>query len=232
MNSVQPEARIPGRIVISWTMSGGILFGMVGTFLTMTQRLPGYDFFITLGGLYLFGSLAGLVHGTILGVFAKSRETPFKESFKRVLIGMLGSLLTGPIGFLVTLWIGFALYYQLDPTFGRLLGAVVGAWIGLAVLMWTAWETWQAVRIIVGAWPDFVMVAGLTGIVFLVLVWFLNSFYPYVFGASYTLSQAIFIAGGASVLGVGPLATLASIGLRKVIQIQRLLSRLEHGRDS
>ncbi len=229
MSPFEHEARIPGRIVISWTMSGGILFGVVATALTMAQQLPGYDFFVTLTGMFLFGSLAGMVHGSVLGVFSKGRDTPFRESFKNVLVGILTSLLTGPVAFLVTLWIGFALYYQLDPTFGRLLGAIVGAWIGLAVLMWTAWETWRAIRVIVTAWPDFVLVTGIVGIVFLVLVWFLASFYPYVFQGSYTLRQAIFVAGGISVVVVGPLTTLASIGLRRVIKIQRLLERLESG---
>jgi hypothetical protein len=144
-----------------------------------------------------------------------------------VLIGVLYSLLAAPIGFLVTLWIGFAFYYQLDPTIGRLLGALIGGWIGLAILTWTAWETWRALRIIVAAWPDFVVVAGMVGTVFLVLVWFFNSFFPYVFDARYTFRQAIFIAGGISVLGVGPLVTLAAIGLRRVRRPQQLLEKLD-----
>lgn len=227
MSPIEREARIPGRIVISWTLSGGILFGMLGTLLTLTRQLPGYDFFVTLAGLFVFGSLLGLLHGGVLAIFSKDRETPFAESIKQAAIGMLYSLLTAPVGFLVTLWIGFALYYQLDPTLGRLLGALIGAWIALAIFVWTAWETWRAIRIIVGAWPDFVLVTGIVGVVFLVLVWFFNSFYPYVFEGRYSLRQAVFIAGGVSVLVVGPLTTLATIGLRRVGKLQRLIKRLE-----
>lgn len=227
MSPLTREARIPGRIVISWTMSGGILFGMVGTLLTMRQQLPGYDFFITLSSVFLFGSLVGLGHGFVLAVFSKERDTPFSESMKHTAVGILYSLLAAPVAFLVTLWIGFAFYFQLEPTAGRLLGAVIGGWIGLAVLVWTAWETWRAVRIIISAWPDFVTAVGVVSIVFLVLVWFFTSFYPYIFQGAYSLRQAIFVSGGISVLIVGPLTTLALVGLRRVIKIQKLIKRLE-----
>ena len=228
VSPVSKEAQIPGRIVVSWTMSGGILFGMLGTVLTLTQRLPGFDFFVTLASMYSFGALAGLAHGFILGVFSKDRETRFAESIKQAAIGLLYSLLAAPVGFLVTIWIGFAVYYQLDPSFGRLLGALIGAWIALAVLVWTAWETWRAVRIIVAAWPDFVVVAGIVTIVFLVRVWFFDAFYPYIFEEDYNLRQAIFISGGIAVLIVGPLTTLAAVGLRRVVRIQKLIQRLEN----
>ncbi len=227
MSPLTREAKIPGRIVISWTMSGGILFGMLGTLLTVTQQLPGYDFFITLSGVFVFGSLAGLLHGFVLAVFSKDRETPFSDSFKHAAIGVLYSLLAAPVAFLVTLWIGFAFYFHLEPTVGRLLGAIIGGWIGLAVLVWTAWETWRAVRIIITAWPDFVLVTGIVSIVFLVLIWFFNSFYPYIFPGTYNMGQAIFVAGGISVLIVGPVTTLAVVGLRRIVKIQKLIQQLE-----
>lgn len=228
MTAVSKEAQIPGRIVVSWTMSTGILFGMLGTLLTLAERLPGFDFFITLAGLYGFGALVGLAHGTVLGVFSKDTDTPYTQSIKHAAIGMLYSLLAAPVGFLVTIWMGFAVYFKLDPTFGRLLGAIIGAWIALAVLVWTAWETWRAVRIIIARWHDFVVVTGIVAVAFLVLVWFFDAFYPYIFEEDYNLRQAIFISGGISVLIVGPLTTLASVGLRRVVQLQKLIHRLEH----
>lgn len=227
MSPLNREAQIPGRIVISWTMSGGILFGMVGTLLTMAQQLPGYDFFVTLTGVFGFGAVAGLVHGFVLAIFSRARDTSFASSFKHAIVGVLYSFLAVPVAYLATLWIGFAFYYQLDPTVGLLVGAAIGGWIGLAVLVWTAWETWRAIRIIVSAWPDFVVVVGIVGVVFLVLVWFFTSFYPYVFQGNYNLRQAIFLAGGISVLAVGPLTTLAFVGLRRIIKIQKLIQKLE-----
>jgi threonine/homoserine/homoserine lactone efflux protein len=108
------------------------------------------------------------------------------------------------------------------------LGAIIGAWIGLAVLVWTAWETWRAIRVIVAAWSDFVLVAGIVAVVFLVLVWFFDAFSPFVFEQDYNLRQAIFVAGGVSVLIVGPVTTLAAVGLRRFVKLQRLIDRLEH----
>jgi hypothetical protein len=210
-------------------MSGGVLFGMVATLLTMTQQLPGYDFFITLSGTYVFGALAGLVHGLVLAVFSRDADTSAGQALKQAAIGLLYALLAVPVGYLATLWIGFAFYFQLEPSVGRLAGAVIGAWIGLSVLVWTAWETWKAIRIIVSRWPDFVVVAGIVAVVFLVLVWFFNSFYPYIFVGTYNLRQAIFIAGGISVLGVGPLTTIAFVGLRRLTQLQKLIHKLEIG---
>lgn len=230
MSPISREAHIPGRIVISWTMSGGILFGILGTVLTMAQQIPGFDFFVSLSGMFVFGALAGLLHGSILAVFSREEGMTFSESFKHAGIGVLYSLLAVPVAFLVTMWIGFAVYYQLDPTLGRLLGAVIGGWIGLAVLVWTAWETWRAIRTIVARWPDFTVVGGIVATVFLVLVWFFNSFYPYIFPGEYNIRQAIFIAGGISVLIVGPLATLAFVGLRRVVKLQKLIKHLE-GQD-
>ena len=227
MSPLSREAKIPGRIVISWTMSGGILFGMLSTLLTMARQLPGYDFFITISGTYLFGSVLGLLHGLVLGVFSRDAGTSFGDSFKQTAVGVLYSILAVPVSFLVTLWIGFAFYYRLDPTVGRLLGAIIGGWIGLSVLIWTAWETWRAVRIIVARWHDFVIAVGIVGTMFLVLVWFFYSFYPFVFEGNYGLGQAIFIAGGISVLIVGPLVTLALVGLRRIMRIQQLIQRLE-----
>ncbi|MBT8404104.1 MAG: hypothetical protein KJP18_09615 [Gemmatimonadetes bacterium] len=229
MSPLNREAKIPGRIVISWGMSGGILFGMVATLLTMTQQLPGYDFFVTLSGTFVFGALAGLGHGLVLAIFARPADTSTGEALKQAAIGLLYALLAVPVGYLATLWIGFAFYFQLEPTVGRLAGAVIGGWIGVSVLVWTAWETWRAVRIIVSRWPDFVVVAGIVTVVFLVLVWFFNSFYPYIFEGAYNLRQAIFISGGISVLAVGPLITLAFVGLRRLAQLQKLIRRLENG---
>lgn len=229
MSPLSREAQIPGRIVISWSMSGGILFGMVGTLLTITQQLPGFDFFITLSSTFVFGSLAGLIHGLMLAVFARGADTSTGESLKHAAIGLLYSLLAVPVAYLTTLWIGFAFYYQLDPSAGRLIGAVIGGWIGLSVLVWTAWETWRAIRIIVARWPDFVLVGGIVTVVFLVLVWFFHAFYPYIFPGAYNLRQAIFISGGISVLAVGPLTTLAFVGLRRLVKIQNLIKKLEDG---
>ncbi|MEJ2541292.1 MAG: hypothetical protein P8188_15205 [Gemmatimonadota bacterium] len=209
-------------------MSGGILFGMLGTILTLTQQLPGFDFFVTLSGMFLFGAVVGLLHGLVLAVFSKPADISFIESAKKAGLGLLYSLLAAPVAFLVTMWIGFAVYYQLDPNFSRLLGAIIGAWIGLAVLVWTAWETWRAIRVIVAAWSDFVLVAGIVAVVFLVLVWFFDAFSPFVFEQDYNLRQAIFVAGGVSVLIVGPVTTLAAVGLRRFVKLQRLIDRLEH----
>lgn len=227
MTPLSREVRIPGRIVISWMMSGGILFGMVGTLLTMTEQLPGYDFFITLTGMFLFGAMVGMAHGLVLAVFSKDPTTPFSESMKHAAVGALYSILAAPVAFLTTLWIGFAFYFQLEATPGRLIGAVIGMWIGLSVLIWTAWETWRAVRIIVSAWHDFVIAVAIVGTVFGVLVWFFTSYYPLVFQGSYNLRQAVFISGGISVLIVGPLTTLALVGLRRIVKIQKLIKRLE-----
>lgn len=227
MTTLQKETRIPGRIVISWTMSGGILFGMIGTVLTLTQQLPGFDFFVTLSSTFVFGALIGMLHGLVLGVFSKPRDTSFIDSFKQVGLGLLYSLFALPVAFLVTLWIGFAFYYQLDPSFSRLLGAIIGGWIGISVLVWTAWETWRAIRIIVTAWPDFVLVSGIVAVVFLVLVWFFEAFAPFVFEQDYNLRQAVFLSGGIAVLVVGPLMTLAAVGLRRFAALQKLIDRLE-----
>lgn len=227
MTTLEKEARVPGRIVISWTMSGGILFGMIGTLLTLTRQLPGFDFFITLSSTFVFGALAGMLHGIVLGLFSKPSGTSFRESLRQVGLGLLYSLLAVPVAFLVTLWIGFAVYYQLDPNVSRLLGAIIGGWIGLAILTWTSWETWKAVRIIVDAWPDFALVAGIVAIVFLVLVWFFEAFSPALFQQAFTLRQALFISGGIAVLIVGPLTTLGTVGLRRFLKLQRLIDRLE-----
>ena len=89
------------------------------------------------------------------------------------------------------------------------------------------WETWRAIRIIVTAWPDFVLVTGIVAVVFLVLVWFFESFAPFVFQEDYNLRQAIFISGGIAVLVVGPLATLAAVGLRRFVKLQKIIERLE-----
>lgn len=227
MSPLSRDAHIPGRIVVSWTMSGGILFGMLGTFLTLTQQLPGFDFFVSLAGMFGFGSVVGLLHGFLLALFSKDRGARFSESAKDASIGMLYSMLAVPVSFLVTLWIGFAVYYQLEPTTGRLLGAIIGGWIGVSVLVWTAWETWRAIRIILSAWPDFTIAAGIVGVVFLVLVWFFNAFYGYVFQGSYNIRQSIFIAGGIAVLVVGPLVTLALVGLRRVSKLHKILRQME-----
>lgn len=227
MSPLAREAQIPGRIVVSWTMSGGILFGILGTILTLTQQIPGFGLFTTLAGFFVFGSLAGMLHGFVLAVFSKEKSTPFSQSFRRAGIGILYSLLASPVSFLATMWIGFSVYYQLDPDIGRLIGAIIGGWIGLSVLVWTAWETWKAIQVIVAAWPDFTVVTIIVGIVFLVLIWFFNSFYPYIFEGSYNIRQAVFIAGGISVLIVGPVTTLAFIGLRRVAHLQKLIRRLD-----
>lgn len=227
MSPLAREAHIPGRIVVSWTMSGGILFGLLGTILTLTQQLPGFGLFTTLAGFFVFGSLVGMAHGFVLALFSKEQGVPFSQSARRAGIGVLYSMLASPVSFLATMWLGFSVYYRIEPDMGQLIGAIIGGWIGLVVLIWTAWETWKALRVIITAWPDFGVVVGLVGIVFLVLVWFFNSFYSQMFEGSYNIRQAIFIAGGISVLIVGPVSTLAVLGLRRMGRLQRLLKEME-----
>lgn len=227
MGAIHETAGYPGKILISWTLSGGIIGGILGMFLTLNQQIPGYELFTTLLGLFGFGVVVGLLHGFILGVFSKEKGVPFSESFKKVGIGFLYTLLGIPVAFLATMWLGMTFYVIVHPHLGSVLGMIIGWWIALAILIWTAAETWIAIRIIATAWPDFSIVALIVAIVFGVMVWFFHSFYPYIFQTWFNLKEAVFISGGISVLIVGPMTTLAAVGLRRIIFVHKIIQKLE-----
>ena len=105
-----------------------------------------------------------------------------------------------------------------------MLGTVVGWWIGVAILMWAARETWFGFKNVAKRWSDWGIAFILTTISFLVLAWFFFAYGAYV-GTSGPRA-AIFWAGGISVWIIGPFVTLGLLLLRRLLALEQLAKQL------
>ena len=133
---------LSGRVMVSATVAGGVLVGgFLVAAMTLAGKLSGNALLLTSGGLYLIGSLLGLVHGAALGFLGRG------ETSVRRVVGQLGmaALYTVPllaIGFIVTGWIAMT-------TTALYVGKVAGlAFVGLT-LNWATCTPCRRIKAIV-----------------------------------------------------------------------------------
>lgn len=154
------------RVVVSWTVGGGIAFGgvVVGA-LTVTRLVsPGFHL-LAAPVLFLLGALLGGVHGALLAVVGRPCTLGRGGATKRALGAAVVAVLALFPAWVVTAGISLsaALVKEWHVTWALLS---LGGWlIGLSVCAWAAREGWCALRRAYARWPESRAGSVLTGVI-------------------------------------------------------------------
>ena len=147
---------LPGRVVVSWGMAGGLAAGgLLMALLTLTGQQSAGASFSTTTILFLLGAPAGLIHGGLLGYVGR----PSLDARKRALGSLgLGSVMAIPgmvIAWLVALWVALSAGAVALGDFFLLMGVTVG-WLAAGLICaWATLEGWRALRNALRRWPQY-----------------------------------------------------------------------------
>lgn len=192
---------LPGRVVVSFTVAGGVLAGgFLVAAMTLAGKLSGNALLLTSGALYLMGAVLGFGHGAALGFFGRG------EVSRREVVGKLGmaALYTIPllaIGFIVAGWIAMtsvALYVGKVPA---LIGAGAGWLVGLVILLSAVAYGWTALRNAYVRWPQAQLGTVLVAATFAALLIVFLADRPMLWGLPFRVTEvgAVLLAWFASI---------------------------------
>ena len=157
------------RVVISWTVGGGIAFGgiLVGALTVAGVLVPGFQL-LAAPVLFLLGAFLGGVHGAILAVVGRPRDMARGGAVRKSLWAMLVALPALFPAWIVTAGISLSAALMKEwRTSWALLS--LGGWIlGLAVCAWAGREGWRALCRAYARWPESRAGSVLTAIILVV----------------------------------------------------------------
>jgi hypothetical protein len=196
--------RLPGRIVLSWSMGGGIVAGgLIIAAMTLSDRLSSSALPEISLLLYLLGAAAGVAHGGLLGYLSRDPARTRSEVMG-VLLRTLPWVFVGLLTtWVVALWISLTAAVLRSSQSG--VPMVVGlffAWlVGLAICAWALWEGIQGVVAAFRRWPDFRMASVVISVVFAVLATLFLTSPPEIWWTDFRVTGvgAVILAFGASV---------------------------------
>lgn len=150
---VEGQRSLCARVVVSWTLAGGLTAG--GFLLALTtwghpetagMVLPATPI------LFTMGAAAGLFHGALLAYLGRPPALD-PSSARRSMFGALASLvITLPVAAILAGWIAlFSATPNVGP--GARAAAAAAAVAGLLVLTWAALEGWKALSNAFARWP-------------------------------------------------------------------------------
>lgn len=143
------------RVVVSWTVGGGIGFGgvLVGSLTVAGLVAPGLQL-LAAPVLFLLGAFLGGVHGVLLAVVGRPRTLGRGGAVRRTLWAVLVAVPALFPAWIVTTGISLsaALVTEWHLAWGIL---ALGGWLfGLAVCAWAAREGWHALCRAYARWPE------------------------------------------------------------------------------
>ena len=144
-----------GRLILSWGIAGGVLWGgvLVGALVVAGAVSPGFQLLVA-PALFLLGGLLGLVHAGVLAVVGRPPGVARGRAIGRVVVAGLVSVPLVLPAYVVTAGVSLtaALVTQWNP---GLFALVLLAWlVALALCAWAGREGWLAVRRAYARWPE------------------------------------------------------------------------------
>ncbi|HSM36150.1 MAG TPA: hypothetical protein VK837_07130 [Longimicrobiales bacterium] len=148
------EASTPARIVVAWTLAGGLVAG--GLLVASVALVGGSSEHgsMTVTPLFVLGALAGFVHGAVFGYLGRYPHESRLDALRSTTRGLLVAVPAAAV-----CW-GLAIMIALSPAFASsrrwdLLGASGLAWLaGIGVACWAAYEGWRRMRRVFARWPE------------------------------------------------------------------------------
>lgn len=161
--------RRPCRIVLSWSMAGGLVAGgFLVAATTLSRQEVGSQFQSMIVLLFGLGAAAGLTHGALLAYLARCRT----RSRAAVIHDLVRSLTWSTLGLIVSgvaaLWISLtaAVVTSPDPQWLPSLGIGLAWLYGIAVCAWATWEGLKGLQAAYSRWPDSRTISILVSVIF------------------------------------------------------------------
>ncbi|MBT8337295.1 MAG: hypothetical protein KJO11_11880 [Gemmatimonadetes bacterium] len=195
---------LPGRILVSWPLAGGLVAGgflVAATTLSPQMTLSGVPQMTTL--LFLVGAGAGLAHGALLGYLC---HDPARTRVQVLRTMMCASVWVIPgllLAWVATMWISLttSMLVGSTPTILGMVWLGVSWLFGAAVLVWAALTGFQGIMAALRRWPGVRFSAAVTSIAFAVLLTLFLANPPEIWFTELRVTSvgAVFLAFGASV---------------------------------
>jgi len=193
--------RSPGRILVSWSMGGGVVGGgLLVAAMTLSNQLSSSALPELSLLLFSLGAGAGIAHGGLLGYLCRDPARTRVE----VLGVLVRSLLWAIPGMVVSLaaafWISLTAAVLRGPDLGvATVGGIFLAWvIGLSVCGWAAWEGGRGMIAAWQRWPDLRIASIVISVVFAVLATVFVTSHPQIWWTDVRVTGA-----GALILALG-----------------------------
>lgn len=158
-----------GRVVVSWTVGGGICFGgvLVGILTVTGVFTPGFQL-LAAPVLFLLGGVLGGIHGGILAVVGRPRELGRGDAVRKALWAALVAIPALFPAWIVTAGISLSAALMKEWHLSWAVLSLGGWLLGLAVCGWAAREGWSALRRAYARWPESRAGSVLTAIILVV----------------------------------------------------------------
>lgn len=209
--------RLPGRILLSWSMAGGVIAGgLLIAATTLTGRMSSSSLPQLSLVMFFLGAAAGIAHGGLLGYLSRNPERTRTE-----VIGVLGRTLAWVIpallvSWVATLWIALtASVLQGSGVSALAVVALFLSWLyGMGVCAWAGWEGLLGLIAAYRRWPDLRVASLIISVVFGILMTLFLSSPPEIWFTNLRVSSigAVILAFGASVWIALPVV-IAGLGL-------------------
>jgi hypothetical protein len=165
------------RVVLSWTLAGGVFWGgMVVSVLTVAGLVaPGMQL-LAAPVLFILGTVFGIAHGVAIAVIGRPDGVTRLTAFKRAGVGVLLSLPCVVIGWFVTAGITLTAALVADFQLPMFLLALL-AWIyGAALCLWATMEAARNTRTALARWRKRRIGSALLAVIATILtIWFLQN---------------------------------------------------------
>jgi hypothetical protein len=108
-NPVTREIGLTGKLLVGGTVSTGLLLGgYTVAAMTLAGRMNGNALLLTSLGLFIVGSVVGLVLSAALGLVGREDGVSWSEAFRRLGLGTLYAIPACLVGAVLAGWIGMA----------------------------------------------------------------------------------------------------------------------------
>lgn len=209
--------RLPGRIVVSWSMGGGVVAGgLLMAAITLSGRLSSSAVPQLSTLLFILGAGAGIAHGGLLGYLcrdpARSRSEVVGTLVRALPLAIPGLLLSWAAAFWMALT---AAVIQTSGPGVLVLGGLLVSWVfGLLVCIWAAWEGIRGMVAAFRRWPDLRVASVVISVVFAVLATVFVTTHPQIWWTDVRVTGvgALILALGATVWIALPVV-IAALGL-------------------
>lgn len=164
--------RLPGRIVVSWAMGGGMVAGgFLVAVMTLANRMSSSGILQLSLLLFGLGAGAGIAHGGLLAYLSRDparTRTQVLGVLVRSLLWVIPGLATS---WAAAFWISLTAGVLRSSAFGAVaLVGILLAWLfGLTVCGWAVWEGLRGLLAAWRRWPDLRIASLVISVVFAAL---------------------------------------------------------------
>lgn len=216
---------LPGRLVVSWSMGGGIVAGgpLVASVLISGQASSSLLLTMTTI-LFLIGGGLGLIHALALGYLGRPPSKTGLEALESLLLGVLLAIPGLVLAWLVAVWIAMTAAAFSVGEAGLVIIVSLGWLVGGAICCWGAWQGWLAFQNVLDRWPEHRPGIVILAVVFVFLLVSFLSWQPELWGTGFRVTGF-----GAVLLAVGVTTWVAAPVTALGLWLLRIRTAAHHG---